>query len=93
VEKREAELKFTKMQLKERVAAKEAEVVAKEAEVGKMEERVAAKEAELKFTKMQLEARLETAELKWKVENAALASSNTQLLRYKRKCVRANMCV
>jgi hypothetical protein len=71
----------------------EERVAAKEAEVGKME-------AELKFTKMQLEervgkmeARLETAELKWKVENAALASSNTQLLRYKRKCVRANMCV
>ena len=48
VEKREAELRVAKVQLKERVAAKEAEVAAKEAEVGKVEARL--ETAEIKLT-------------------------------------------
>jgi hypothetical protein len=49
----------------------------------KLKERVGKMEAEVR----EREARLATAELKWELQNAALASSNTELLRYKRACV------
>jgi len=67
----------------ERVGKMEAEVRVREERVGKMEAEVRVQEAEVRVRDERvgkMEARLELAK-------AALASSNTELLRYKRKCV------
>jgi len=46
-----------------------------------------AQKAQLEERVGKMEAQVVAAEMRWKLENAALASSNTELLRYKRACV------
>ena len=77
---RNAKLRVEKM--KAEVGKMEAEVRVQEAEVRVRDERVGKMEAEVRVRDERvgkMEARLELAK-------AALASSNTELLRYKRKC-------
>ena len=80
-ELRNAKLRVGKM--KAEVGKMEAEVRVRDERVGKMEAEVRVQEAEVRVRDERvgkMEARLELAK-------AALASSNTELLRYKRKCV------
>ena len=92
---RNAKLRVGKM--KAEVGKMEAEVRVQEAEVGKMEaevrvrdERVGKMEAEVRVQEAEVRVRDERVgkmEARLELAKAALASSNTELLRYKRKCV------
>ena len=77
-----AELRIAQVQLKERVGKMKAEVREREAEVREREAEVRERDERVAM----LEARLEMVKMK-------LTISNTELLRFKRACVRACLCM
>ena len=81
-----AELRNAKL----RVGKMKAEVRVRDERVGKMEAVVGKMEAEVRVRDERvgkMEAEVREREARLTLANAALASSNTELLRYKRKCV------